>query len=276
MTSLSTIREAMAQAKRANADFFFPEKAVWSDGIERRFKVSDPNREINTGPLRLNTDPIPASLRLVKFHPDSALPSAGASVISSNGLVVLSAYTDEGNLFGTRVGVCRLIDERLLPSPHWLFDHVAQFSRGEMDALLNMLSQQSRVAGGVPVPESGDDDTPVFGEVSLDGNVTLPASSQTDGEAAGQSESLQRYPAYARQIPAERRSRYGDLGADFSVPLWEVLVRRDAPLERTPIKLAVTGGHLPAPLYLEAVQDAEDVDTLGVVWRVLCRAPLER
>ena len=115
MTSLAAARAAMQQAKRDNAEFFAPERAAWSDGVERQFKVVDPNRESSAGPLKLNLDPIPASLRLIKFHPDSPLPPAGASVTTSKGFVVLGVYTDRGNLFGTRVGVGRLIDERAYP-----------------------------------------------------------------------------------------------------------------------------------------------------------------
>lgn len=115
MTSLAAARAAMQQAKRDNAEFFAPERAAWSDGVERQFKVVDPNRESSAGPLKLNLDPIPASLRLIKFHPDSPLPPAGASVTTSKGFVVLGVYTDQGNLFGTRVGVGRLIDERAYP-----------------------------------------------------------------------------------------------------------------------------------------------------------------
>ena len=88
---------------------------MWSDGVERRFKVVDPNRATDLAPLGLSTDPLPSSLRLVKVHPDDALPAAPASVTSSKGLLVLGMLTDESNLFGTRVGVCRLVDERAYP-----------------------------------------------------------------------------------------------------------------------------------------------------------------
>lgn len=110
-----SVAEQMAAIKRQNAGFFYPESVTWSDGVTRRFKVSDPNRETSLAPLNLSTKPVPASLRLVKFHPDDALPPVGASAITRNGLVVLGAYTDQGNLFGTRTGVARLVDARAYP-----------------------------------------------------------------------------------------------------------------------------------------------------------------
>lgn len=113
---MTSPREQFAAAKRANPAFFFPERAVWSDGVERRFKVSDPNRATDLAPLGLSKDPLPASLRLVKFHPDEPWPAAPASVMSSKGLLLLGMLTDESNLFGTRVGVCRLVDERAYPA----------------------------------------------------------------------------------------------------------------------------------------------------------------
>lgn len=114
---MTSPREQFAAAKRANEGFFFPEKAIWSDGVERRFKVTDPNRSSADSPLKLSISPLDASLRLVKFHPDDPQPQPGASVTSRNGLLVLGAYTDVGNLFGTRTGVCRLVDARAYPLP---------------------------------------------------------------------------------------------------------------------------------------------------------------
>lgn len=115
MTRLPAIREAFAQAKRANADLLFPESASWSDGVTRRFKVGDPNRLTGTAPLALVNDPMPASLRLLKVHPDDPRPDPGASCTCSEGYLVLGVWTDEGKLSGSRSGVCRLVDERAYP-----------------------------------------------------------------------------------------------------------------------------------------------------------------
>lgn len=122
MSGLAAARAALAQAKRDNAEFFLPLKLAWSDGVTRAFKVTDPNRLSTTAPTQLSTDPIPASLRLVKFGPDDALPAPGASVQGPEGLLVLGMFTDAGNLFGTRVGVCRLVDARAYPTPAALAD----------------------------------------------------------------------------------------------------------------------------------------------------------
>lgn len=107
--------EQFAQTKRANAAFFFPERGTWSDGVTRSFKLADLNRLTTTGPARLVEDPMPASLRLVKFHPDDPLPKTGAAVQARDGFFVLGLFTDQGNLFRTRVGVGRLVDERVYP-----------------------------------------------------------------------------------------------------------------------------------------------------------------
>lgn len=122
MSGLAAARAKLAQVKRDNAEFFLPLRLAWSDGVMRAFKVTDPNRLSTTGPTQLQTTPIPASLRLVKFGPDDALPLPGVSVLGPEGLLVLGMFTDAGNLFGTRVGVCRLVDARAYPTPAALTD----------------------------------------------------------------------------------------------------------------------------------------------------------
>ncbi|WP_412027916.1 hypothetical protein [Deinococcus yunweiensis] len=114
---MTTSQEQFQAVKRQNAPFFFPESAVWSDGVTRRFKVTDPNRAGIPSALGLSTQPIPASLRLLKVHPDDARPAPGASCQRPDGLLVLGMWTDEGQLSGGRTGVCRLVDGRAYPIP---------------------------------------------------------------------------------------------------------------------------------------------------------------
>lgn len=115
---LQALREQAAQAKRDAAWFFYPETARWSDGVTRRFKVTDPNSSGADTPLKLATDALRAGLRIVKFHPDTPLPEPGAlplRVTCSEGPLVLGALTDLSNLSQSRRGVARLVDERVYP-----------------------------------------------------------------------------------------------------------------------------------------------------------------
>lgn len=94
----------------------FPLSATWSDGTSNRFNVRDPHRgDSRQGFTRMQTDPIPASLRLVRFHPTDPEPALGSGLDYQGGQLVLGLWGDSSNWTGQRVGVCRLVDDRAYP-----------------------------------------------------------------------------------------------------------------------------------------------------------------
>lgn len=94
----------------------FREVATWSDEVERRFSVKDPNKgESGRGFTRLQTDPVAASLRLLRFAPGTEPPALGATAPYQGGRLHLGLWGDESRWTGQAVGVCRLVDERVYP-----------------------------------------------------------------------------------------------------------------------------------------------------------------
>lgn len=117
MSLLGEITSALAEIQgdaELNA-VRFRETGTWSDGTACRFSVRDPNKGGRSSETQLQTDPIPASLRLLRVHPDDSRPSSGASLSYQGGLLVLGLYADSSIWTGQQVGVCRLVDERAYP-----------------------------------------------------------------------------------------------------------------------------------------------------------------
>lgn len=241
---MTSPREQFAAAKRANPAFFFPERAVWSDGVERRFKVSDPNRTTDLAPLGLSKDPLAASLRLVKFHPDEPWPAAPASVMSSKGLLVLGMLTDESNLFGTRVGVCRLVDERLRPGLLDLPGQLGHFTPAEVQAVFDIL--------GTPLEIQRHTSS---GEWTADGRQSAMSA-----------------PVWAGRgllLPLSTQQA-ADVGSTTPTPLLRAYLPVDAPVSEPGFSLTAP----PSALAYSPVRDA--IYWEGRCWEVLLAAPGER
>ncbi|MDL2342566.1 hypothetical protein QOL99_00185 [Deinococcus sp. MIMF12] len=116
MTGPADRYRALAQRTlRANAPLLYTERATWSDGLTRRFSLGDPNQEGGKGFTRLQTDPIPASLRLLRLYPGDPEPEPGTHAPYQGGSLVFGLWGDESAWTGQRVGVCRLVDERAYP-----------------------------------------------------------------------------------------------------------------------------------------------------------------
>lgn len=117
MSLLAEVTGALAEVQ-ADAELNalrFRETGTWSDGTACRFNVRDPNKGGRSSETRLQTDPIPASLRLLRVHPEDPSPAPGASLTHQGGLLVLGLYADQSVWTGQAVGVCRLVDERAYP-----------------------------------------------------------------------------------------------------------------------------------------------------------------
>lgn len=241
---MTSPREQFAAAKRANEGFFFPEKAIWSDGVERRFKVTDPNRSSADSPLKLSTSPLDASLRLVKFHPDDPQPQPGASVTSRNGLLVLGAYTDVGNLFGTRTGVCRLVDERLRTGLLDLPGRLNELTPPEMQAIFDHLGTplelQRQSSAGEWTADARQQAAPTINWAGK--GLLLPLSAQ---QAA-------------------------DVGSTTPTPLLRAYLPLDAPASEPGFVLVAP----PSALTYAPVRDA--IYWEGRCWEVIVAAPGER
>lgn len=88
---------------------------TWSDGTVCRYALKDPNKGQDK-PARLQTDPLPASLRLLRLWPGDPEPALGATIAyQTTGTLVLGLWSDESVWTGQRVGICRLVDERVYP-----------------------------------------------------------------------------------------------------------------------------------------------------------------
>lgn len=107
---------------------------------------------------------------------------------------------------------------------------------------------------------------PAQGSIGADGNpilTALPAATPAAGVP---------YLGYAYQVPPSKRGQYGAVGADITQPLWEVIVRYDAPLTVPGFSLSAQGVGLPYPVALKPIQDADNLGSEGVAWMVLCHA----
>lgn len=217
---------------------------MWSDGVERRFKVVDPNRATDLAPLGLSTDPLPSSLRLVKVHPDDALPAAPASVTSSKGLLVLGMLTDESNLFGTRVGVCRLVDERLRTGLLDLPGQLAHFTPAEMQVVLDHL--------GTPLEIRRQTSS---GEWTSDGRQSADAAPVWAGKGL--------------LLPLSTQQA-ADVGSTTPTPLLRAYLPVLAPVSEPGFTLTAP----PSALTYTPVRDA--IAWEGRCWEVLVAAPGER
>lgn len=241
---MTSPREQFAAAKRTHAAFFFPEQAVWSDGVERRFKVVDPNRATDLAPLGLSNDPLRSSLRMVKVHPDDPWPEAPASVMSSKGPLVLSMLTDESNLFGTRVGVCRLVDERLRTGLLDLPGQLAHFTPAEMQVVLDHL--------GTPLEIRRQTSS---GEWTSDGRQSADAAPVWAGKGL--------------LLPLSTQQA-ADVGSTTPTPLLRAYLPVDAPVSEPGFTLTAP----PSALTYTPVRDA--IAWEGRCWEVLVAAPGER
>lgn len=138
---------------------------------------------------------------------------------------------------------------------------IQELTRPELDEVFEALGQSVQVLRTAPVPDAPPPD------VDLSGGLVLapPASGVHQGRGTA-------YPAYGYQLGTRERQEKG-IGSDLPVPVWEVLVHHSAPLDEPGFSLVLEGGGLPAPLPLEVIGDAEDLGTVRVAWRLLCRAP---
>ncbi|AZI45329.1 hypothetical protein EHF33_20685 (plasmid) [Deinococcus psychrotolerans] len=93
----------------------FRHSATWSDGTTCRFSVQDPAKDGRSGPQKLSTHPLEASLRRLKVHPDDVQPAPGASTPYQGGKLVRGFQTDTSDFTGQQTGVCRLVDARAYP-----------------------------------------------------------------------------------------------------------------------------------------------------------------
>lgn len=261
-TELDQLRAEAGRELRANADVLYRHSGTWSDNTTCRFSVQDPARDGRSGPQRLSTSPLDASLRRLKVHPDDVMPAIGASVAYQGGVLVRGQQTDTSDFTSTSTGVCRLIDTRLLTAASELSTRAEAISGAEFDVLLPMLGQSIKVSRPVPVPDGPPPDIE-------DGVITLP----TGGQPARLADT---YPAYGYQVSDKERQQYASLGADIAVPLWRVLVDRRADLDKPGSTLTLSGGKLTAPVPLKPVADAELVGAAGVVWRIICQAAGQR
>lgn len=122
MSLLDKIRAAADKARSPEIlEVRFPLSVPWSDGATCRYSVKDPNKTQDK-PLRLQTDPMPASLRLLRVCPGDVEPALGASTPYQTGTLVLGLWSDESVYTGQRVGICRLVDARAYPTPAALAD----------------------------------------------------------------------------------------------------------------------------------------------------------
>lgn len=112
---LEAERAAARSELRAEGGLLYPHTGTWTDGTTCRFKVQDPARDGRSGPQKLVTHPLDASLRRLKVHPDDVMPAVGASTPYQSGLLVRGQQTDVSDWTGTSTGVCRLVDARAYP-----------------------------------------------------------------------------------------------------------------------------------------------------------------
>ncbi|CAM3269028.1 hypothetical protein DESA109040_05910 [Deinococcus saxicola] len=115
MNRLPGIQATAHRLLTGNADLLYTLTGTWSDGTLCRFSVRDPNKGGRSSETQLQTDPIPASLRLLRVHPDDARATPGASLIYQGERLVLGLWADQSIWTGQQVGVCRLVDERAYP-----------------------------------------------------------------------------------------------------------------------------------------------------------------
>ncbi|GAA4002356.1 hypothetical protein GCM10022631_11310 [Deinococcus rubellus] len=264
-TELDALRAEARGELRANADVLYRHSATWSDGTFCRFSVQDPARDGRSGPQKLSTSPLDASLRRLKVHLDDIMPSVGASAEyppdAPTGVLVRDSQTDTSDFTGLSTGVCRLIDARLLAAASELSTRAEAISGAEFDVLLPMLGQSIEVSRRAPVPDGPPPDVE-------DGVITLPGGNPVH--------LTDTYPAYGYQVSDKERQQYASLGADIAVPLWRVLVDRRADLNKPGFTLTLSGGKLTAPVALKPVADTELVGVAGVVWRLICEAAGQR
>lgn len=140
-------------------------------------------------------------------------------------------------------------------------------TRPELDEVFAALGQTVLVSRVQP----GTGDPPPPEEIDEHGNVILPEPVTPPGTLPGAA-----YPAFVYQVPSEQRARYGSIGADVGVPLWEALIHHSAALDAPGFTLTVQGGEFIKPLPLTPIEDAEDIGTQGLCWRVTCRAQRAR
>ena len=116
MTSLQGIRDRVERSLRKRADVIFPERSLWADGSQCQFSITDLTQgDAGKGFARLQTDPLPASLRLLRLAPGSWTPALGSHTPYQGGTLHLGLWSDESAYTSQHVGICRLVDERVYP-----------------------------------------------------------------------------------------------------------------------------------------------------------------
>lgn len=116
MNRLPNLQALARRTLTANADLIYRKTGVWSDGTSCRFSLQDPNKgEGGRGLVKVQTNPMTASLRLLRVHPADRRPVLGATLSTPDGLVVLGVWGDTADITLQGAGVCRLVSARTYP-----------------------------------------------------------------------------------------------------------------------------------------------------------------
>ncbi|MBB5234469.1 hypothetical protein [Deinococcus budaensis] len=108
---------ARTQALLASkADLLYTASSTFSQAGLVQYGLRDLNSE-NAGrnAVRLATDPIPASLRVLNILPGSPRPETGESARHGQARLYVGDWTDTHPVTGIAFAVCRLVDERAYP-----------------------------------------------------------------------------------------------------------------------------------------------------------------
>lgn len=126
-------------------------------------------------------------------------------------------------------------------------------TRPQLDAVFQALGQTLTITR----PSTPGDDGPPP-DIGPDG-MPLP------GGGTGPPEQAISVRGFAYQLPAQEAAK---LGAQIGVPLWNVLLPWNAPVETPGFRITLADGQL-----LEPTGDAENIGEQLVAWQVVCRVP---
>lgn len=247
MTRLPRLRARAERLQTRNAAVIFTDVLTFSLGAQQwpgAYSVRSPDRgSWGQGQAQLSTDPLSASLRLLKVPPGQPEPEIGATAPYQGGTLVLAAWSDTSAYTGGRVGVCRLIDERLRPGLAAIGNQLESFTPAEF-----------RV---------------IFAQLGQDLILIRPAVPSARWGASGKSPGVQT-PVRGLLLPASESAQRVAAGAGLPVPRLELYLPRSAELD-TPgwhVQDPVTGDHV-YPL-----ADARALSGQGI-WTVPVGAPSE-
>ncbi|WP_339098303.1 hypothetical protein WDJ50_18655 (plasmid) [Deinococcus sp. VB142] len=221
----------------------FPLSGSWSDGTQCRYAVKDPNKG-QRRERQLQTDPLPASLRLLKICPGDPAPLPGSHADYQGGRLVLGLWSDESAYTGQRVGVCRLVDERMRLGLLDLPGQLGHFTPAEVQAMLDIL--------GTPLEVQRQTSS---GEWTADGRQSAASA-----------------PVWAGRgllLPLSTQQA-ADMGSTTPTPLLRAYLPVDAPVSEPGFSLTAP----PSALAYSPVRDA--IYWEGRCWEVLLAAPGER